>query len=84
MSGETSNQPIVSVIVPAFNEVRTISGLLGRLRAVACVGQTIAIDDSSVDGTDESLRGWSEAGGRIAIFHPITDRCAKNVPPNQL
>lgn len=50
--GSTSNS-IISVIIPVYNEVRTVSEMLNRLAAVLA-GQKfeiIIVDDSSNDGT---------------------------------
>jgi glycosyltransferase involved in cell wall biosynthesis len=52
-------QPQISVIVPVWNEVDTITGLFQDIRAVLeTIGQPyeiLAIDDGSQDGTQEKL-----------------------------
>jgi glycosyltransferase involved in cell wall biosynthesis len=46
---------LLSVIVPAFDEVGTIRLLLERVRAVPIRKQIIAVDDGSTDGTRQLL-----------------------------
>jgi len=43
-------QPL-GVIVPAFNEERTLERVLDRVLLQACVGQVVVVDDCSTDGT---------------------------------
>jgi glycosyltransferase involved in cell wall biosynthesis len=45
----------LSVIVPVFNEERTISEILERVRAVPIPKEIIVVDDYSTDGTREQL-----------------------------
>ncbi len=45
----------ISVIVPAFNEARTIESSLDRLEAAPFDKQVIVVDDCSTDGTAEIL-----------------------------
>jgi len=45
------NPPILSVIVPCFNERPTIAELLARVLAVPVAKEVIVIDDCSTDGT---------------------------------
>lgn len=41
----------VSVVIPAFNEARTLPELVRRIRALGRVHEIVAIDDGSTDGT---------------------------------
>ncbi|MCW5934414.1 MAG: glycosyltransferase family 2 protein [Fimbriimonadia bacterium] len=50
------NEPLISVIVPVYNEVSTIQELLTRLRAAPFRKQIVVIDDCSADGTTELLQ----------------------------
>ena len=59
---EATQQPIaidsLAVIVPVYNEDRTVAELLRRLEAQPCVSQIIIVDDGSTDGTWQELAHW--------------------------
>ncbi len=56
----TVENPLVSVIVPVYNEAGTVGELLGRLRRAAFRKEIIIIDDFSSDGTDAILRSQAD------------------------
>ena len=53
---------VLSVVIPIFNELRTLEEILRRVRAVSIRTQIILIDDCSTDGTRELLRRWMADG----------------------
>jgi dolichol-phosphate mannosyltransferase len=53
---EQSSKPLLSVIVPAYNERDTIAALIARVRAVPVDKEIIVVDDASTDGTGEILQ----------------------------
>jgi glycosyltransferase involved in cell wall biosynthesis len=55
--------PLLSVVMPAYNEKYTIEEIVGRVLAVPIRIELIVIDDMSTDGTRELLRGMSEQRG---------------------
>jgi glycosyltransferase involved in cell wall biosynthesis len=44
-------EPLVSIVVPAYNEATTIEEILRRLGGVAFTTEIIVVDDGSTDGT---------------------------------
>src|SRR6185436_18647864 len=59
----------LSVLVPVYNERRTIGRVLTALRRVAPRAEIIAIDDGSTDGSDRVLAAWGRRGIRV-VTHP--------------
>lgn len=58
----------VSVIIPIYNEVKTIERIIQRVKDVNIEKEIIAVDDCSTDGTREILKGISEDGIKV-LFH---------------
>lgn len=54
----------LSVIVPVYNEIRTIEEILSRVLQVDLPKELIVVDDFSTDGTREFLEKWVEGGGK--------------------
>jgi glycosyltransferase involved in cell wall biosynthesis len=48
--------PLLSVVVPVYNEVKTIRQILEKINAVDIDKEIIVVDDGSWDGTDRVLR----------------------------
>lgn len=46
----------LSVIIPAYNEVKTIKEIIQKVRDTNLVNEIIVIDDCSIDGTREVLK----------------------------
>jgi len=67
-----SDPPLLSVIVPVFNERLTLRRLLARVQAVPISKEIVIVDDASTDGTADVVRAVvAEQGGREirAVFH---------------
>jgi glycosyltransferase involved in cell wall biosynthesis len=61
----------LSIVIPVFNEARTIAQVLDRVRKASSVGlekELVVVDDGSTDGTREYLAGLREPGTRC-VFH---------------
>ena len=48
--------PLLSVVMPVFNERATIEEIIGRVQAVPIRTELIVVDDGSTDGTREILK----------------------------
>ena len=60
----------LSVVIPAYNEKKTIREILRRVRAVPVRKEVIVVDDCSTDGTREILREMMGRDGDLKIvFH---------------
>jgi glycosyltransferase involved in cell wall biosynthesis len=62
----------LGIVVPAFNEVRTIDEILRRVLAQPRVCELIVVDDASNDGTIDVLRSWPQRDPRVRVLeHPV-------------
>lgn len=63
-----AESPLISIVVPAFNESATIETLIGRLQKslVGLQYEIVIVDDCSTDGTSDVVRKLS--GGPIRSF----------------
>lgn len=59
----------ISVIIPAYNESRTIREIIQRVKDTRCVDEIIVVDDGSTDGTRDILAELNDRGEIRAIFH---------------
>jgi glycosyltransferase involved in cell wall biosynthesis len=58
----------LSVVIPAYNEIRTIAEIVERVHSLPVDKEIIIVDDGSTDGTREWLR--ENAGERFKpVFH---------------
>jgi len=63
-----SEKAVLSVMMPAFNEARTIEIILGHVLEHAEVGEVIVVDDGSTDGTWEIVSRVGERDRRVRAF----------------
>jgi glycosyltransferase involved in cell wall biosynthesis len=52
--------PLLTVVMPVFNELSTVEEIVGRVLAVPVRIQLIAVDDASTDGSREKLQLLAE------------------------
>jgi glycosyltransferase involved in cell wall biosynthesis len=56
-----AGMPHLSVIMPCFNEHKTVAQVIARVHAVAPDAEIVLVDDGSTDGTREVLTGFTTA-----------------------
>jgi len=56
---------LLSVIVPAFNEAKTIASVLEKVFAQPSVAEVIVVDDCSTDGTWQLLQALAASNSKI-------------------
>ena len=61
--------PLLSVVMPAFNERDTIAEIIARVLAVPLRIELIVVDDCSTDGTREILTGLQARYGFRLLLH---------------
>lgn len=68
------SNPLVSVVIPAYNEARTIEAAVKQVRAVPLRLEVIAVDDASTDGTGAILEQLHTAGALDHFIRHPTNR----------
>lgn len=64
--------PLLSVIVPVYNEAKTVRQILEKINAVKIDKEIIVVDDSSCDGTEKILRDIKY--NNLKIIHHSSNR----------
>ena len=63
--------PLLSVVIPCFNEATTIEALIERVRQAPVPStQIVVVDDGSTDGTREILQQLQRRDDLLVLFHP--------------
>ncbi|MBR6088907.1 MAG: glycosyltransferase family 2 protein [Anaerolineaceae bacterium] len=62
----------LSVIIPVYNEINTIEGVIDRVKATGFANEIILVDDGSSDGSTEILKKYQGQDGMQVIL------CEKN------
>ena len=50
----------LTIIIPVYNEIKTIEKLLNRVFKISIKKQIIVIDDASIDGTSKILKKYKK------------------------
>jgi glycosyltransferase involved in cell wall biosynthesis len=64
------HDPLLSIVMPAFNEANTIDEIVRRVMAVPLRTQLIVVDDASTDGTRETLQRLQAELGFTLLLQP--------------
>ena len=70
--GQLTN-PLLSVVMPVFNERDTIGEIVARVLAVPLRVELIVVDDGSRDGTPEILRELQKQHGFKLVLQPTNE-----------
>ena len=72
MNTLADSQPLLSIVVPAYNEESTLSEIVARLLTVPEAGEIVIVDDCSTDGTRAIAdRLAAENPGIKVAHHPV-------------
>src|SRR5499426_91633 len=66
------NPPLLSILMPVYNEAQTIHEIIRRVEAVNLGDvrkELIIVDDGSKDGTRETLKGMAQTSPHKIYFH---------------
>jgi len=60
---------MISVVIPVYNEAKTVRELIARVQSVPLDKEIIIVDDASSDGTREVLGEFKNREGITVLFH---------------
>jgi glycosyltransferase involved in cell wall biosynthesis len=60
---------IVSIVIPVFNEMRTLEQVIKRVQTVSVEKEIILVDDYSTDGSRERVQSLGEQPNVRAVLH---------------
>ncbi len=63
------SRPLLTVVIPVYNEVHTLLVLIDRVQAVDLNKQIVLVDDCSTDGTTDLLRTTPFPSNVIVLHH---------------
>jgi len=70
----SSTDQIVSVVMPVYNEARTVEKVIAVVLAQPCVAELICVNDCSRDGSGGVLDKLAASDPRIRVFHHEINR----------
>lgn len=68
-----NNRPTITVVMPVYNEIKTIDEIIKRVLKKDYVTELVIVDDFSTDGTKEKLNDY-EGKDRIEVFYHEKNR----------
>jgi glycosyltransferase involved in cell wall biosynthesis len=74
MTVENTSKAQLGLAMPAYNEARWLDAILERVLARPEVGQVVAVDDGSTDGSWAKLQAWPAKDSRVRIIRHARNR----------
>ena len=68
-AGKMNTEPVLSVVMPVYNERETVLAIIGKVLRLEIVRELVIVDDGSDDGTGELLRLMAFDGRVRTFFH---------------
>src|SRR5690349_7362360 len=59
----------LSVVIPAYNEERTLARVVTKVLALDCVQQVVIVNDCSSDRTPQVADSLAKQDARISVIH---------------
>ena len=59
----------LSIIIPIYNEKETLEEIIKRVQKTGLADEIVLIDDGSIDGTSDIVKGFQEKEGFIVVLH---------------
>jgi glycosyltransferase involved in cell wall biosynthesis len=72
-AAEVGGSKPLAVVIPAYNEERTIDRVIRRVLLQPCVGQVVIVDDCSTDRTLAAAQAWQD-DPRVAILRQTSNQ----------
>ena len=75
--GEPESQtvkPLLSVVVPAYNEERTLAGVVNKLLLLPGLSEIVIVDDASSDETYEIATGLAQEYEQVRVLRQPQNR----------
>ena len=60
---------LLSVVIPIYNEEKTLANVVDRVRTCGVRNEIILVDDASTDGTRELLESWKDEPDLRIFYH---------------
>ena len=74
MITQADTEPLLSVVVPAYNEAATLTAIVVRLLAIEQAAEIVVVDDCSTDGTGVIADQLATNHARVKVAHHAVNK----------